>query len=269
MPGGAFAERYGPWGVVTGAGQGLGAAYADALATRGLDLLLVDRRADLLAAVAAPLERAHGVRVVPLVVDLAGPGAVDEIVRAAGGRDVGLLVCNAAWSRIGGYLEAPADEHRAAIAVNCLAPALLAHHFGRRMQARGRGGIILMASLAGFQGQAYVAQYAATKAYNLVLGEGLWDELGEHGVDVLACCPGATLTPSYLAARPPRRVALLSPPEMEPAAVVREALAALGRQPSVIAGRANRAGAVVLQRLLSRLLAVKLMGRVGRGLRRS
>ena len=70
------------------------------------------------------------------------------------------------------------------------------------MARRGRGGILLMSSMAGFQGSALVATYSATKAFDLVLGESLWEELRERGVDVLSCCAGATRTPNYVASRP-------------------------------------------------------------------
>jgi hypothetical protein len=143
---------------------------------------------------------------------------------------------------------------------------LLCHHFGRRFRERGRGGIILMSSMAAFQGNPLLAQYAATKAYNLILAEGLWWECRGHGVDVLACVPGATLTPGYLALRGSKATAPF-PPEMTPAAVVEEALAALGTGPSVIPGWANRLSAALMQRLLPRRRAIKLMGRVARKLR--
>lgn len=263
-----FREEYGPWAIVAGAGEGLGAAFARALAARGLDLLLIDRRADPVAALAASLGRQHAVRAEAVVLDLASADVLERVADAADGKAVGLLVCNAAASLLGEYLEHTTEEHREVVAVNCLAPALLVHHFGRLMRTRGRGGILLMSSLSAFQGSPYLAHYAATKAYALVLAEGLWDECRPYGVDVLACCAGATLTPGYLATRPRER-GRWEPPEMEPEAVVRAALAALGRRPHVIPGRANRWAAFLMQRVLSRVQAVSAMGRVGRGLRAS
>lgn len=124
------------------------------------------------------------------------------------------------------------------------------------MAARGRGGILLVASLAGGQGTPIVATYAASKAFEIILAEGLWDELGPAGVDVLACRAGPTRTPTFEASRPRKKV-----PTMEPEAVVEEALAALGRKPVVVAGRLNRAVNFVMQRLLSRPGAIRFMGR--------
>jgi len=124
---------------------------------------------------------------------------------------------------------------------------------------------VLVSSLSGFQGQAMVGTYAATKAFDLVLAESLWDELGPHGVDVLAFCPGATRTPNFLASQP-RPTGVLSAPLMEPAATVAEALAALGHGPTAIAGRSNRLSALVLHRLLTRRALVRLMSRVTRAM---
>ena len=98
-----------------------------------------------------------------------------------------------------------------------------------------------------------------------MLAEGLWDEWGPEGVDVLAVCPGATSTPGYLSARP-TQTGWLAPPEMSAEAVVTEALAALGRQPVVIPGRANRFGAFILGRVLSKKRAIRMMGRIARRL---
>jgi short-subunit dehydrogenase len=92
------------------------------------------------------------------------------------------------------------------------------------------------------------------------MAEGLWGELGEHGVDVLTCRAGATRTPKYL--RDSGRSAFV--PEMEPEAVAAEALAALGRKPSMVPGRTNRLVAGLMQRLLPRRTAVTVMGRASR-----
>jgi len=250
---------------VAGAGQGLGAAWAEALAGRGLHLVLVDRAAEPLGALATRLRSSFGVTIEQEIADLAQPEAVERVAALAGGREVGLLVYNAAACPIGEFVDGNADDVRRTIAVNCLGPALLAQRLGRAMKTRGRGGIVLMASLSAFQGGPYVALYAATKAYTLVLAEGLWEECRGYGVDVLACCPGATRTPGYLASRP-RVPQSWSAPEMEPPAVVAEALAALGGAATIIPGRANRWGAFVMQRLVSRARAVQIMGGIGRRL---
>jgi short-subunit dehydrogenase len=251
-----FRARYGPWAIVTGASVGLGECFARALAARGLHLLLVARRREPLEALAADLRRKYPVEVRTEAADVGHPDLLQVLDRLAQGAEVGLVVHNAAFSAVGAFLDRPLADQLEVLDVNCRAPAMLAHHFGRQMVARGRGGILLVSSLAGGQGCPMVASYAASKAYEIVLAEGLWDELGPAGVDVLACRAGPTRTPSYEASRPKKKV-----PMMEPMPVVEEALAALGRKPVVIAGRLNRAVNFVMQRLLSRPAAIRFMGR--------
>ncbi len=256
-----FRERYGPWALVAGASAGLGEAFARALAARGLNLVLVARRADALEALAADLRRAHPVEVRPAPLDLARPDAGAAAMRAAAGLEVGLLVYNAAHSAIGPFLERPIEEHLRVIDVNCRGPLVLAHALGGAMAARGRGGILLMTSLAASQGNPLLASYAASKAFDLVLAEGLWAELRGRGVDVLACRAGATRTPGYAASRPRRSV-----PLMEAGDVARGALAALGRRPSTVTGALNRIAAFAFARLLPRRASIQIMGRATRRL---
>jgi short-subunit dehydrogenase len=125
---------------------------------------------------------------------------------------------------------------------------------------RGRGGIVLMSSLSAFHGTALVATYAGTKAFNLTLGESLWAELRSDGVDVLVVCPGATRTPGWEQSQA-RAQGILAPRIMEPAAVVSEALQALGRRPVVISGRGNRLIGFLLNRIMSRRGSVELLAR--------
>jgi short-subunit dehydrogenase len=138
---------------------------------------------------------------------------------------------------------------------------VLAHGLGGAMAARGRGGLLLMTSLAASQGNPLLASYAASKGVDLVLAEGLWAELRGRGVDVLACRAGATRTPGYAASRPRRSV-----PLMEADDVARRALAALGRRPSTVTGALNRVAAFAFARLLPRRASIQIMGRATRRL---
>lgn len=255
---GTFRERYGPWAVVAGASEGLGAAFARHSARHGVNVLLVARRAEPLAALAQELVPT-GVEIRTLPLDLGAPDAAAELLRHAEGLDVGLLVCNAARSVIGPFLEQPLEAHLGELDVNCRTPLALVHGFGRRMVARRRGGIVLMSSLSAAQGSPRVAHYAATKAWSLVLGEGLWYELRSHGVDVIACAAGATDTPAYRASAPAD--AGMKGMVQSATAVVDETFARIGRQPSLVPGVANRVAGFILHRLLPRRVAVGIMGR--------
>jgi short-subunit dehydrogenase len=256
-----FHQHYGPWAVVAGASEGLGAAWATHLAAYGLNLVLVARRQPLLDDLAARLAQQHGIQTRTLALDLAAPETPDALIAATQDLDVGLLIYNAARSVIGPFLERPLEDHLAEIAVNVRAPMALSHAFGQRYVARGRGGIILLSSLSATMGSAYIADYAATKAYNLILGEGLWEELRAKGVDVLACCPSAISTPNYAASAPKNQQAVVTPD-----LVVAQTLRQLGRRPSFIPGTNNQMFAFILRRLLPRRTVTRLMGRVMRGM---
>jgi len=249
----AFTHKYGPWAVVAGASEGLGAAFARALADRGLNLLLLARRADVLESVAAPLRARVEVRTAAL--DLGDPDLATRLDELTRDLDVGLCVYNAALSRIGPFLDVVLADKLKIVDVNCRGPLIAAHVFGERLVRRGRGGLLLMSSLTAFWGSPLVAAYGATKAFNLSLGEALWYELGPRGVDVLVCCAGATRTPGF-----ERSSGADGPRAMEPDAVVAEALRALGGPPSAVPGGLNKLAAFVLGRLFPRRGAVALMG---------
>jgi short-subunit dehydrogenase len=247
-------RRYGPWAVVVGASDGIGAAFATALAASGLDLVLVARRQALLESLADRLRTEHGVRIRCVATDAATVDGVATIAALA--EDIGLLVCNAAYGPVGPFLSRTPAELDAMLDLNCRTAAHLAHAYGTRFTARGRGGIVLLSSMASNQGAALVAHYAATKAYLRVLAEGLWVELAPHGVDVLASCPGPVDTPTY--ARTGAARSWFVPAPMSAPAVARETLAALGRGPVLIPGRRNRWAAWTLAHLLSRRRQVRL-----------
>ena len=235
-----FARRYGPRALVAGGANGIGAAYCRQIAATGIDLVILDRDEPALRALADELRSTPGaVDVVTAVVDLGQPAdkLVAEVDRVVADLEIGLLVANAAWSPVGAFLDTDINALLTAVDINCRAPMVLAHLLGRRMVARGRGGIVIMSSLAAETGAANVALYSATKAFDLVLAEGLWYELRDHGVDVVAIRPGSTRTPGWQSSQPPSGDLA---GVMEPADVVRDALAALGKTPSMAAGAANR-----------------------------
>lgn len=257
----AFRERYGPYALVVGASAGLGEAFARALAARGLHLLLLARRQEALEALAEDLRTRHGVDVRVEALDVGRPDLGERALGLAAGVEVGLLVYNAAHSVIGPFLEHPLEEQLRVIDVNCRGPLALAHLLGSPMARRGRGGLVLMTSLSASQGGPLLASYAASKAFNLVLAEGLWAELKGRGVDVIACRAGATRTPGYAASQPKKSIRL-----MDPEPVVEETLRALGHRPSLVPGGLNRLAAFFLVRVLPRRLAVLVMGRATRQL---
>lgn len=260
-----FRKSYGPWAVVAGASEGLGAAYAEALAKRGLDLILVARRLGLMQALAARLTAQYGISIRTITIDLSQPSAAAQIAKESESVEVGLLVYNAAFSAVGPFFEHSLDDHLREVDTNMRTLLALVHSFGERMLAAGHGGIILMASLSAFQGSAYISTYGATKAFNIVLAEGLWEEWRRRGVDVLACIAGAIRTPNYQASSPSRSGSIQDA-TLEPEFVAAKALAALGHQPTVIPGRLNSLSSFVMRRVLSRQAVIRIMGNVLRGM---
>lgn len=188
-----FEAQYGPWAVVAGASDGTGAAFAEELGRRGVHVVLVARRRPLLEELAArlPVEA----RVVEL--DLSVDGAAGRLAEATADLDVGLFVYNAgADSGNDTFLAQPVGDLLALTRRNCDTVLECSHRFGARLVGRGRGGLVLVSSGAAWVGGSHIAAYGATKAFDLVLAEGLWAEWRPHGVDVLALVLGATDTPS-------------------------------------------------------------------------
>jgi uncharacterized protein len=257
-----FKERYGPYALVAGGSDGLGAAFAEALAQRGLNLVLIARQEDRLRALAARLAATFGVEVIARAADLADYEQVKSLIGGLG-VPIGLFVYNAAYAPIGPFETTSEERLALAAAVNVKAPLLLAKLLSGPMIREKRGGIVLMSSLAGAQGSPNLAAYAATKSFNAILAEGLWKELKPHGVDVLACCAGAILTPGYRQAAEKSRPA---PGALSARVVAEKTLDALGRGPIVIPGLVNKIARFVLSRVLSRKAAIGMMARNTGGL---
>jgi len=226
-----------------------------------MNLVLLARREEQLTATAARLKQAHGVDVIAVVADLADVGDVRTKV-ARLGVDIGLLVYDAAYAPIGRFGDMTEDQLAQVAAVNVTAPLLLTKLLSAPMIERGRGGIVLMSSLAGSQGSPNIAAYAATKAFNAILAEGLWSELKPRGVDVIACVAGAILTPGYQQAEGSKP----APGTLAPETVAEQTLNALGRGPIVIPGAVNKLGRFVLARVLSRRAAIGIMSKNTGGL---
>ncbi len=250
-----FLERYGPWAVVTGASSGIGRALAGRLAEAGLNLVLVARSRPALEELAASLSARHGVQVRVIDADLALASAIEAIDAATADLDVGLLVASAGFGSSGPFLEADLAAETEMLMVNGRAVLQAAHRFGRRFRSRGRGGLVLLSSIVGFQGLPYAAHYGATKAYVQTLAEGLHEELRADGVDVLAAAPGPTH--SGFAGRAGMTLGMA----LDPEAIAPAILAALGHQATILPGALSKLLTYGLVPL-PRWLRVRIMGKV-------
>jgi len=171
--------------------------------------------------------------------------------------EIGLMIYDTAYYTIGDFFNQPLESHLRHIEVNCRGPLMLTYHFGRKMMQRGRGGIILVSSLTGFQGSPLLSHYGATKAYNTVLGEGLWYELKQHRVDVMASVAGAIETPNYIQTKPNKLS--MGPAPMKPVDVARETVAALGKTHTFVPGKVYRFSSFITNRFMPRTRAIKMM----------
>lgn len=254
-----FKDKYGQTALIAGASEGLGAAFANALAAQGLDIVLVARRKELLEEKASEIRKRYPVNVKAIVCDLGKADALEAVRIQLKEVEIDVLVYNAAKPFIGHFESLDAKGHELIANVNMISPLAFVHFFGSRMLGRNRGAILLMSSLAGRQGSGYISTYAATKAFNLVLAEGLWYEWRSKNVDVLACSAGVTVTPNFIESKP-GKLGLFEPQAQLPEEVVKECFKNLGRKPSFISGRGNRIAHFFMNNILSRKLAVTIMG---------
>lgn len=226
----AFVRKYGPWALVTGASEGIGRAFAEQLAALGMNVVLVARRGDRLQQLADAIQKDNNVRAVIITADLSTAEGRSAVEQQTSEVDLGLLVAAAGFGTSGPLVRADLDAERNMLEVNCLAVLEQSAVFGKRFAQRGRGGIILMASLLGWQGVSGAAHYAATKAYVQSLAEGLHREFAASNVDVLASAPGPVH--SGFAGRADMRMSQAD----TPVTVAKESLQALGRKSTVIPG---------------------------------
>ena len=252
-------QKYGNTALIAGASEGIGASFSTFLAEKGFDLVLVARRLQPLKQLADLLKYKYKVKVICITCDLSETDAARLIEETLNGLEIDILVYNAALSFIGPFIENSAENQIRATQVNMITPLKMVHLFGSKMITKGEGAIVLMTSLAGFQGSGYLAVYAATKAFNRVLAESLWYEWKYSGVDIMACCAGATATPGYKNTLP-EKTGFFTPRVLEPEEVVQECFKKLGNQPSYITGRGNRIASFIMQKILPRKMTIDIMG---------
>lgn len=191
------------YALITGASSGIGLALAEALARRGRNLILVARRRDALESIASELAQRFGVQVLFRLCDLSEPLQISGLLHELEEGDwrIDLLVNNAGLGCAGAFVEQDWSREQEQIEVNVLALTRLCHALGQRMIQQGRGQILNVASVAGFQPGPWMSSYYASKAYVLHFSEGLREELREHGIGVSVLCPGPTHSAFFRDAR--------------------------------------------------------------------
>jgi short-subunit dehydrogenase len=236
-----FARRYGPWAVVAGGCEEIGAALARGVAAHGIRLFLIDQNPEPLVALSRSITAASQVEVRAAPLDLTAAADLLQVTALTAGLEVGLFIYDSGPPRERGRLvEQPLDPLLRTIQRNVIGPAALCHHYAPPMVRRGRGGIILIGSIEGCAGCAGAATYSGSKAFEQIFIEGLWHELKPFGVNAL-CCIAAYTPPSAqgTASNKPR-------PSPASEIISREALEHLTDGPIWFAGEDNRASAQAL-----------------------
>jgi len=249
---------FGPTALITGASDGIGRAFAEALAARGFDLILVARREPVLEALARDLAARHGVKVDAIAGDLSAPGTVADILERTAQMPVGLLVASAGFGSVGPFLSLNPASEASMVDLNCRSVVELTHGLATRMAKIGKGGVVLLSSISAFSGAPYAATYTATKGFIQSFAEGIAVELRPSGISVLAVAPGPVGT--GFAARAGMHVGRSETPE----AVARIALAALQRGGTVRPGfQAKLLGWLLVA--MPRWARVRIIGQVKQG----
>lgn len=250
--------------LITGASSGIGAAFARKLAARGHNLLLVARSEDNLINLCNELGRIRSIRAQYVALDLAQPESPAQLFEECARRDlqIDLLINNAGFGSRGEFATLDLATELNIIDLNVRSLVDVTHRFLQPMRERKSGAIINVASTAGFQPVPYMATYAATKAFVLSFSESLWEESRQHGIHVMALCPGVTETNFFAASqmeRPPARVSQTAED------VVDTALRALKRGKShVISGWSNYL-VTESERLMPRSFVLRTIGSIMRG----
>jgi uncharacterized protein len=197
----------GKWALVTGASAGIGLEFAKQLAAGGANLVLTARRQDRLEKIAQELASKHAITSEVVAADLASADAPAQIFQFTHDRriQIELLVNNAGFGVYGEFGAANLASELQMVQVNCSAMVHLTHLYLPSMIERKHGDILIVASIAGFQGVPFFSIYAATKGFDLLFAEGLAEEVRPHGVHVCALCPGSTDSEFHAVAGTPQR----------------------------------------------------------------
>jgi uncharacterized protein len=244
-----FAQKYGPWALIAGGSEGVGASFARKLAARGLNLVLLARKPAPLDEVVHQVRTNFNVQVRTASVDLRLPDMLDRVRAITDDLEVGMLIYNAGVIGPSPFLDRSLEQNLKSLRLTINGPVILAHHFGARMRERRRGGIIILGSMSSFAGSANFAVYGASKAFDVIFGEGLWYELRPYGVNVLSFIIGLTRTPKLVGSGGLELAKKAGQPVLEPDDAAQEGLDNLENGPTWIAGAHNREWARALAQM--------------------
>ena len=236
------------WALITGASSGFGEEFARQYAEQGHALVLVARRLDRLQALAEGLREQFGIEIAAEQVDLSDISAVIQLHRRLRERgvEIDILINNAGHGLQGPFIDSKLDAALAMVQLDIASLTAVTHLFAQDMRARGRGKILLVASLLAYQGVQNFAVYSATKAYVLRLGEALHRELKRDGITVTTLCPGMSDT-GFATAAQQTITSGLKLLMMQATPVIRAGIRALNAgRISVVPGLPNKLSAIFM-----------------------
>ncbi len=184
-------EKYGEWALITGASSGIGREMARIIAQKGISTILVARDKEALEALSLEIEKTSKVETKVIVTDLGKEEEVYDVISACKELEVGLLVNCAGYALSGEFTDNALEDELDMLSVNVKAPLMLTHHLAKAMKERQRGGIVFLSSIMALAGAAKWANYNATKAHNLLLAEGIGEELKKDNINVIAVISGS------------------------------------------------------------------------------
>lgn len=245
-------RRYGEWALVTGASSGIGKAMAERLSKDGVNCVLVSEDSEKLTEVGEYLTGTYRTKTVVCCCDLARDGFMDVINSKISGTEIDILICCASFGKLGPFHSAELETYTDIIKLNAMAYLILSYEMLKGMKERNRGAVVFVSSANAYCPAGYSAVYTASKAFELYLGEALWQEanIEKSGIDILTICASATKT--NFQARAGTRVLDWA---WEPARVVEAGLKALGRKPSVAISIPGK-GYYLLTKILPRRLGI-------------
>lgn len=234
-------EKYGEWGVILGATEGVGKAFCEKIAAGGMNVVMVGRREQMLNELGEQLKEKYGVEYKVVRADFSEADSAEKVFAATEGLDLGFMSYVACLHSFGKLQDTPWEKHEAMINVNVVTFMKCFYHYMKIFAAQDRGAIINVSSMTAIASSPWNGQYGAGKAYILKMTEAVAGEAEKTNVDVMCITLGTTLTPSLLRNLPGGPDGELAMKHAQtPEEVVDEAFEKLGKELSIITGDHNK-----------------------------
>lgn len=250
--------------LITGASSGIGKAFAEQLAARNTNLVLVARSQEKLHQLTKELQEKYNIQVEVIIKDLTEPYAAQAVFDAtqAKGLTIDLLINNAGFGDYGDFASSHGEKQVKIVQLNIVALVDLTHKFLPLMRQRQSGSIINVSSITAFQPMPYLSVYAASKAFIVSFSQALWAENRSYGIRVLVTCPGPIETNFFTEANFPPNLAGSKEQMFTSEEVVQQSLKALDNwQPAVVIGDVKTQIRTILARVVPRKILLNMLAR--------